>query len=423
MQPRRFPLSSWAMLENWDVDLPVRMQEWCDIGFTLIMTPPVTDDAKTHEKARTLLDLCAEHNMEALLLDRRTMAPGGNWSNPAEDISLPEDYRDRAAEAVKEFVGHPAVWGIYITDEPLVGNLSAVGKACKIIRELTHEAEPYVNYLPNHLLDPQGTSAGIRRHVGFEDFGAYLDHVVSETRAAMLCYDQYCSMSEEWGGPDQWYRCLSDYQAASIRHNIPFWNIILSVGHWMYKAPNPQQMSWQFYNSLAYGAQGIMYFIYRQGGIGSYGAPVDELGHRGPLFYQLQRQHHQFMTQWAWRFRDCRSVSTYHWPDAPVGVKRFDGSGVISRIVEDPSTVRRQTPPSHLVIGEFRDGNGRPHVVLANGSQEKHTHVTITARGRAIHVIKDEAVEHKTGRKESDDTVSFLEFIMPGQALFFRVEE
>ena len=36
---------------------------------------------------------------------------------------------------------------------------------------------------------------------------------------------------------------------------------------------------------------------------------------------------------------------------------------------------------------------------------------------------KDEAVEHKTGRKESDDTVSFLEFIMPGQALFFRVEE
>jgi len=408
-------------LEDWHVDLAERVQEWHEIGFTLIMSPAVTEEAETHAKARQLLDLCAARDIQVILVDRRMRAPSGNWGNPAEAIGLPEDYRREAEEAVKDFADHPAVWGFFVTDEPLAGNFPAVAKACRILRELTCAAEPYVNYLPNHLLSPDGTSAGIRRHVGFDDFGEYLDHVVRESGASMLSYDQYCSMSPEWGGPDQWYRCLADYQGAAIRHDIPFWNIILAHGHWMYRAPGPLEMSWQFYNSLAYGAQGIMYFMYRAGGIGGYGAPVDELGHRGPLFAQLQRQHAQFMGEWAWRYRRCRPVATTHWPDAPVGLKRFDGGGIVTALTEDPSTVHRPSAASHLLVGEFRDDQQRPHVVLANGSWEKHTFIKITVRGTAVHTIAAEGDERPTG-KAAAGTVSFSTHIMPGQAIFFRVE-
>ncbi len=420
MQPKRYPLSSWVTLRDWDVDLAERVQEWHDIGFTIIMSPTVTDDPETHTRARELLDLCAAKDIEVILLDKRIRTPSGSFRNPPEEKHLPENYREEAESAVKEFADHPAVWGLFVTDEPLVGNLPAVAKACRMLREMTDAAEPYVNYLPNHLISADGTSAGIRRHVGFDDFGAYLDHVVRETGATMLSYDQYCSMSPEWGGPDQWYRCLADYQGAAIRHNITFWNIILAHGHWMYRAPSPLEMSWQFYNSLAYGAQGIMYFMYRAGGIGGYGAPVDELGNRGPLFAQLQRQHAQFLGQWAWRYRKCRPVATYHWPNAPVGLKRFDGSGIVTALAEDPGTVRRPSAASHLVVGEFLDDQQRPHVVLANGSWEKHTFAHITVKGTAVHTIAGEDCERATG-EASAGTVSFSTHMMPGQAIFFRV--
>jgi len=420
MQPKRFPITSW-MNYKWDVVPEEMVEEWRDIGFTLTMTPPVNDDPRTHELVRRLLDLCAEAGIEAIVCDARTHVPGGNWGNPSQRVSLPEDYRERAAAAVREWGGHPAVWGFHVNDEPLCGGLPAVAEACRILRELT-DREPYFNLMSNHLIDPDGTTRTIEWQIGFNNFAAYLDHVVKESDAAMLSYDQYCSMSEEWGGPDHYYRCLADYQAAAIRHNIPFWNIILAHGHWMYKAPTPLQMSWQFYSSLAYGAQGIMYFMYRAGGIGDYGAPVDELGNRGPLFHQLQRQHNQFLGQWAWRYRDCTPVATYHWPAAPAGLKTLDGSGIVRSVTEDPSTTHRHTPPSDLIIGEMRDRRGRPHVLIANGSAEKHTKFRVDLNGRSVHCIRDEGKEERWGRPVAGGGCECGEFLMPGQAIFLRVE-
>jgi len=181
-------------------------------------------------------------------------------------------------------------------------------------------------------------------------------------------------------------------------------------------------MGWQFYNSLACGAQGIMYFRYRKGGMGHYGAPVDELGNRGPLFVQLQRQHTQFTKEWAWRYRDCRPVATYHWPHAPVGLRIFDGRGIVRGLTEDPSTLRRPSVGSHLVVGEFLDGRQRPHVLLANGPWEEHTFVHLTAHGKGIRLIAAEGVEQNKGKPDGD-TVSFSTHMMPGQAVFFRVEQ
>ena len=420
MQTKRFPLSSWACGDATRAP-EEQVREWAEIGLTLIMTPTVTDDPRTHAHVRRMLDLCAENGIEAMVLDNRVATPGGNWRNPPEVRTLPADYRERAAEAVKEFGKHPAVWGFHVTDEPLCGNVPAVAQACRTLGELTDRV-PYVNYLPNHIIDDDGGFGTIREQTGFQDFGAYLDHVVQETGTKLLSYDQYCSMSEEWGGPDHYYRCLADYQGAAIRHGIDFWNIILAHGHWMYKAPTPLQMSWQFYSSLAYGAQGIIYFQYRGGWNFGYGAPIDELGNRGPLFHQLQRQHHQFLTQWAPRYRDCRPVSTQHWPNAPAGLKRFDGTGIVESLVESPMTTRLPSPPSHLLVGEFRDSRGRPHVLLANGSAEKHTEAIVTVKGKAIHAIVGGDGEQPVGKSLPDGRACLRDFIMPGQALFFRVE-
>ncbi len=422
MQPKRFPLTSWQTCHA-GLSPEEMVKEWVDIGFTLTMTRTVTNNPETHKETRHLLDLCAEHGIEAMLLDDRICLPGGNWRNPPEVFSLPENYRERAAEAVKEWEKHPAVWGFYVTDEPLCGAFPSIAEAYRVLRDLT-DREPYVNYLPNHIIDPECSNKTIREQIGFDDFDKYLDHVVKETKAAMLSSDQYCSMSEEWGGADHYYRCLAHYQAAAIRHDIPFWNIILSHGHWMYKAPTPLQMGWQFYSSLAYGAQGIMYFQYRGGMSWGYGAPIDELGNRGPLFYQLQRQHNQFCKQWEWRYRDCRPIATFHWPKAPANLKSFNGSGIVRTLAEEASVTHFNTPPASVIIGEMRDSLNRPHVLIANASAEKHAFMEIGIKGRAVYYIDSENNERQVkSTLINNNQTQFQDHIMPGQAIFFRVEE
>ena len=85
-------------------------------------------------------------------------------------------------------------------------------------------------------------------------------------------------------------------------------------------------------------------------------------------------------------------------------------------------TPRRPSPPSHLLVGEFRDSRGRPHVLLTNGSAEKHTEAIVTVKGKAIHAIVGGYGEQPVGKSLPDGRACLRDFIMPGQALFFRVE-
>jgi len=129
------------------------------------------------------------------------------------------------------------------------------------------------------------------------------------------------------------------------------------------------------------------------------------------------------MTDWSWRYRDCKPVSTWHWPQAPVGVKRFDGSGVVSSIEENPGDVRRGTPPALVVAGEFQDRQGRPHVLVANGSWEKHASLGIKVQGTAVHRIAAGREPPMRSSRTRDGGTFVQEHIMPGQGVFFRVEQ
>jgi hypothetical protein len=262
--------------------------------------------------------------------------------------------------------------------------------------------------------------------IGFTDFNRYLDHVVERTQARMLCYDCYCQLSEEWGGRDQYFRNLARFQAAALRHRIPFWNITLTLGHWMYRAPTPIELGWEFYTSLAYGAQGILYFLYRASGIGNYGMPVDDLGQQGPLCPQLRRMHHQFQSQWEERFRRCAVQRTTHWPTGPAGTLSFDGTGLVRAIRESPNASIRASPRPEVLVGEFADDRGRPHVLLANNSPDptKHVAVNVTFAGTAVFEIQGPDREHRLSVNESGPgTVTLWSiYIMPGQAVFYRLE-
>lgn len=111
MQSTRFPVGFWNY-GDWPEDIAERVREWADLKFTLAMSPPFSDTPEDHARVRKLLDLAHDHGIQLILLDERTRAPGkGWWSDYRELLELPADYRTHAAAAIKDFAGHPAVWG------------------------------------------------------------------------------------------------------------------------------------------------------------------------------------------------------------------------------------------------------------------------------------------------------------------------
>jgi hypothetical protein len=229
----------------------------------------------------------------------------------------------------------------------------------------------------------------------------------------MLCFDCYCQKGEEWGGWDRYFLNLAEYQAAAIRHHVPFWIITLALGHWIYRAPTVPEMLRQFNTALAYGAQGILYFLYRAGGDFGYGAPVDELGQRGPLYYQLKRQHTYFRRYWESRYRTLKPTLTSHFPTAPAGTHLFNGTGIAKKIgfgVGD----------TDILVGEFVDDQQRPHVMIVNNNTERHVSVGVDCVGRKAYHLGEKG--EVPCAESASGLVQVGGFLMPAAAQLYRIE-
>lgn len=98
-----------------------------------------------------------------------------------------------------------------------------------------------------------------------EAYEKYIDAFFAsqEFKPRVLCFDHYPFLKPESGGfrPD-YYSNLEIIRNKSLQYNVPFWMIVLSSGHWGYKNPTYEEISFQVYSALAYGAKGIGYYLY-----------------------------------------------------------------------------------------------------------------------------------------------------------------
>ena len=66
---------------------------------------------------------------------------------------------------------------------------------------------------------------------------------------------------------------LEAVRNAAVKHNLAFWNIVLSVAHFSYREASAADLRFEAYTSLAYGARGIAYFTYFAPPVGGIGTP------------------------------------------------------------------------------------------------------------------------------------------------------
>lgn len=242
---------------------------------------------------------------------------------------------------------HPAVYGYYLRDEPSAGAYPGLGRWAAAYKKAAPEMLPYINLLPNY------ASAG---QLGTPTYDEYLESFVQTVKPKFISYDHYALMDDGSlrGG---YYQNLEAVRKAALKHDLPFWNIVLSNSHFRYAEPTPAGFRFQLYTTLAYGGRGISYFTYFAPKIGNYRlAPIDQFGNKTPTWDML-RQVNLELHKLGPTYITLKSVNVFHHPNVPDGCSGIGTSKYLASVSGDD-----------LLVGEFEGPGGVPYAMVVNKS-------------------------------------------------------
>ena len=217
-----------------------RYREIRAANFTVAFPTP---NVMTVEQNRTLLDLCQQLGMKAIIADYARMphAIGGS----AE--------REAAVDAiVKDFSDHPALLAYHIVDEPGAHAFPGLAEVVARLRERDPEHFGYINLLPTYARDFNA--------LGTATYEEYVRAFVKTVKPAVLCYDHY--HFKAGGDRPGFFENLDTVRRVALDSKIPFWNIVLVTQHFDYRHLTEPELRFEAMQTLAFGARGLIWFTY-----------------------------------------------------------------------------------------------------------------------------------------------------------------
>ena len=250
----------------------------------------------------TALDLCYSAGLKAIVSDSR--CGGYDWTHVDERVA-----RSNILSLVAQVGRHPAVYGFYLRDEPPPAYLPGLARVAALIHEAAPGKWPYINLYPNYADNNQLEGLS---------YAQYLQLFVSDCRPTFISYDHYALMDDGTLRNGFWEN-LEQVHAASRSSGVPFCAIVLSVGHFNYRAPSAADLRFEVYTALSYGARGIAYFTYFAPPTGNYrGAPIDQFGNQTPAWHNMQNVNLQ-VQKLAPTLLQLICNDTYHFKNIPEG--------------------------------------------------------------------------------------------------------
>jgi hypothetical protein len=255
------------------------------------------------------------------------------------------EVQKRVATLTARAAGHPAVFGYYLRDEPNVALYPALARWSEALRKADPKHVSYINLFPNYASPGQ---------MGVPTYEEYVESLVTTVKPAFISYDHYALM-DDGSLRDGYFQNLEVVRKAALKHDLPFWNIVLSNAHFHYAEPSEGGLRFQVYTTLAYGGRGISYFTYFGPAVGNYRcAPVDQFGHKTPTWDMLRSVNLQ-IHRLGPTYLALKSVNVFHHPDVPPGGTGLDTSRHLTALAG-----------GRFVAGEFEGPGGRPFVLIVN---------------------------------------------------------
>ena len=268
--------------------------------------------------------------------------------NVSKEITQGE--ADKTIEKLMSTITDPedrkAVHAIYIVDEPSASLFPKLYIWSNAIKK--QGVLPYINLFPDYA----GPVA-----LGTKDYEEHLDKYFETCRPPYISYDNYSLFENGILEEDRFFGNIELVRNKSLQAGIPFWNVILSNGHFSYAEPSDATLSIQVYSTLAYGGKGIGYFTYYTPQVGNYRlAPIDRFGYHTKTWEMIRNINLQIHSL-APIYCKLKSINVFHTLEVPRNGRGIESAQLVESISD-----------SSLLVGEFIDTYGKPYALVVNKS-------------------------------------------------------
>ena len=219
---------------------------------------------------------------------------------------------------------------------------------------------PFINLFPTYASPQQ---------LGTDTYEQHVDAFMRTVKPKVLSYDHYALMQN--GIRPDYFENMEIIRRAGLKYNTPFVYVLLSVPHFSYRDPSESDLRWQVNTALAYGAQGIVYFTYVSPpetkdfeGWGE--AIVTGDGMPTPRYDQVKRINAEVRVLGK-VLATLTSTAVYHTEPVPQGAVGLPATDLVSSITG-----------GELVIGHFRNDQGRRYILFTNRNPQADADVSIT---------------------------------------------
>jgi hypothetical protein len=191
--------------------------------------------------------------------------------------------------------------------------------------------------------------------------GTYEDHVYrwASKEPDVLSFDHYPFLNDGVFIEDYYWN-LEIIRRQALRAGIDFWTYIQSVGTEGMVQPTEEQMRYQIYTNLAYGAKGYIYFTYETPGIEAAGKPfygglILPDGSQN-VTYEYAKDINAEVLELGPTLSTLTSMEVYHTGVLPIGTH-----GLPSNFFWQ---ITNNTEPA--VVGYFQNDSGRKFIMVVN---------------------------------------------------------
>ncbi|MBN1505273.1 MAG: hypothetical protein JW955_00420 [Sedimentisphaerales bacterium] len=281
---------------SWQVGVPI-VTYWCG---------PSLADAVAQQMAEGGFNLVWCGNEQELDVAHRHGLRGQLSDSLLSPASLEDARRRELLDALIARVNkHPALYAYYLIDEPNTSQFPSLGKLVAYLRQRDPLHLAYINLFPTYATNEQLATKGDV----VTAYREYLDRYVGQVNPSLISYDHYQFRLK--GDGDQYFLNLAMIRRAAQEAGVPFLNIVQACT-WapdVMRVPDVDELRYLVYSTLAYGAQGISYYVYACAN--HHGSLVSLDGTPGPLYHALTSYNREFAAI-AKELQPLRSLGVYH---------------------------------------------------------------------------------------------------------------
>jgi hypothetical protein len=301
------------------------------------------------------LDTVHRHGLRGMLRDG--LLNPAVLDDPAKKAQL--------AALIDRVKGHPALYAYYLIDEPNASRFPEFGRLVAFLREQDPAHMAYLNLFPTYASNKQLGNQG-------DVVTAYTEHLrqfVDLVKPDLISYDHYHFTVR--GDNGQYFLNLGLIREAALQAGIPFLNIVQACSwHPSMRVPHTSEVRWLVNTSLAYGAQGISYYVYSH--VNHEGALATLDGQPTLLYHGLKSVNRDFAAIAA-ELQSLTSLAAYH-----ANMEALP-QGAVALPDDAPVRVAEDVP---VLIGSFGPrGGSATHFVVVNLNYSEPVALSLVASG------------------------------------------